>query len=63
MICALDFGRLSRIGTEYLLGFAVVMSTRLPFGLAEFAFHRAALRRALRFVRLKAGAMAPVASR
>lgn len=146
LICALNFGRLSRIGIEYLLGFAVAMTALLPllpptphattllvlalglaaillvvtkierwprltlslgnasyglfllhyapmvvaavwladsgtsagalwplmvliglavgvpFGLAEFAFHRAALRRALRFVRAPAAAMAPVSS-
>jgi len=146
LICALNFGRLSRIGIEVLLGFAVVMTALLPllpptphattllvlalgltailllvtkierwprlmlslgnasyglfllhyapmvvaavwfansgysagalwlpmvliglavgvpFGLAEFAFHRAALRRALRFVRAPAAAMAPVSS-
>jgi exopolysaccharide production protein ExoZ len=145
LICALNFGRLSRIGIEVLLGFAVVMTALLPllpptphattllvlalglaaillvvtkierwpritlslgnasyglfllhyapmvvaavwlaesgysvgalwplmvliglavgvpFGLAEFAFHRAALRRALRFVRPPI-AMAPVPS-
>jgi peptidoglycan/LPS O-acetylase OafA/YrhL len=146
LICALNFGRLSLIGIEVLLGFAVVMTALLPllpptphattllvlalglaaillvvtkierwprltlslgnasyglfllhyapmvvaavwladsgysagalwlpmvliglavgvpFGLAEFAFHRAALRRALRFVRPPAAAMAPVSS-
>jgi peptidoglycan/LPS O-acetylase OafA/YrhL len=146
LICALNFGRLSRIGIEVLLGFAVVMTALLPllpptphattllvlalgltaillvvtkierwprlmlslgnasyglfllhyapmvvaavwfansgysagalwlpmvliglavgvpFGLAEFAFHRAALRRALRVVRPSAAAMAPVSS-
>ena len=146
LICALNFGRLSRIGIEVLLGFAVVMTALLPllpptphattllvlglglaaillvvtkierwprltlslgnasyglfllhyapmvvaavwlaqsgysagalwlpmvliglavgvpFGLAEFAFHRAALRRALRFVRPPAAAMTPVSS-
>jgi len=40
-----------------LIGLAV----GVPFGLAEFAFHRAALRRALRFVRPPI-AMAPVPS-
>jgi hypothetical protein len=34
----------------------------LPFGLAEFALHRIALRRILRLVRPRAAAIAPVST-
>jgi peptidoglycan/LPS O-acetylase OafA/YrhL len=49
-------------GSLWPLMFLIGLAVGVPFGLAEFAFHRAGLRRALRFVR-RLAAMAPADSR